>query len=84
MTSNRLLYVSSVHMNPEYQIIVITYLCRRSGGEVTFSDEHSAYQWADVAALRKYLAGDIVQALDQNELWRIFASSTERTEIGGK
>lgn len=84
ITPERLLYVTSVQMNPDYQIIVITYLCRRSGGEVRLSDEHLAYQWAGAAELRKCLAKDIAEALDKHHLWEIFEPSTGEAETGGK
>lgn len=84
VTPERLLYVTSVQNNPDYQIIIITYLCRRSGGEVTLSDEHLAYQWAGEDELRNCLAKDIVEALDQNDLWKIFNELTGKEHINGK
>lgn len=71
---DQLLYVDSANMNPRYQIIIIAFLCRRQGkAEVRLSDEHLAYQWADGAALRRFLAQDIREALDRNGLWHLFA-----------
>ena len=70
----KLLYVDSANMNPRYQIIIIAFLCRRSGtGDVRLSEEHLAYRWADGAALRRFLARDIQEALDRNGLWHLFA-----------
>ena len=66
----RLLFASTVFCNPAYQIVVITYECTRvDGGEVRLSSEHSDYQWADAAMLRKYLAEDIRESLDRSALW---------------
>lgn len=73
VTADGLLYVDSVRNRQEYQIIVITYRCRRAeNGAVTLSDEHSAYRWADGETLRQLLARDIRHALDRNGLWSLF------------
>lgn len=73
VVQEKLLYVDSACMNPYYQIILIAFLCRRQEKEyVKLSDEHLAYQWADSAALRRFLAQDIQEALDRNGLWDLF------------
>ncbi len=66
----RLLYVWSVQRNPDYQLIIITYLCEcEDVSLVRISDEHTGYLWADADGLRRYLAGDIRNAIDKNGLW---------------
>ena len=67
----KLLYVGSAVMRGEYQIIIITYLCRCGDvSRVCISDEHSGTMWADAHELREYLAEDIQKALDTNDVWK--------------
>lgn len=69
----RLLYVSSVHTNPKYQIIVITYLCScEDCSNVKISSEHLAYKWVGASESKKYLASDIAENFYKNNLWNIF------------
>ncbi|MBQ1414158.1 MAG: DUF434 domain-containing protein [Clostridia bacterium] len=68
----KLLCEYTVRLNPAYQIVVLTYLCRRTqAGTVRLSSEHLAYQWADRDTMRALLIKDIRDALDRNELWDI-------------
>ncbi len=69
----RLLYASSVMNDKQYQIVIITYLCRCSDfSRLHISHEHLAFQWADRRELQRKLADDIASALDQNGLWTLF------------
>ncbi|MBQ4396640.1 MAG: DUF434 domain-containing protein [Clostridia bacterium] len=68
----KLLCEYTVRLNPAYQIVVLTYLCRRTqAGEVKLSSEHLSYQWADRGTMRALLMADIRDALDRNKLWDI-------------
>ena len=69
----RLLYVSSSQTDSAYQIIIITYLCScKEVKGVRVSEEHSGFLWADRRVLREYLAEDIRNAMDVNNIWNIF------------
>jgi ADP-ribose pyrophosphatase len=70
---DRLLYVWSAIVREEYQIIIITYLCRcEDTSRILLSEEHSGYMWADKYSLREYLVDDIQKALDANDIWKLF------------
>lgn len=69
---DRLLYVSSARNAPEYQIIVITYLCRcEDVSHILISAEHTGCTWADKPTLRELLAEDILRALDSHRIWDV-------------
>lgn len=73
ITPDRLLYVWSAQNAPDCQIIIITYLCNCEGIEnLRLSKEHLGYMWADKADLHKFLAADIQNALDANNVWNVF------------
>ena len=73
VASGKLLYVWSVERPSECQVIIITYLCDCGNeSEVTLSDEHTGYVWADAMQMRELLADDIKEALDANDVWKIF------------
>ncbi|ADU28995.1 NUDIX hydrolase [Evansella cellulosilytica] len=65
-----LLYATTFKTDLHRQIILLVYLCVTKGEEVTLSDEHSEYIWADEEELRLRLPQRIIEEWEENNVFK--------------
>lgn len=66
-----LLYASSFMLNPNRQLIILTYYCSCDGETVRLSEEHQDYLWAGPAQLRQLLLKPILEELEKNDIFSL-------------
>jgi 8-oxo-dGTP diphosphatase len=70
----KLLYATTFKTDSSRQVVILTYLCRSTTGEVFLSGEHSNFLWADKKDLAGLLAPGILSDFYKhnvfNEVWR--------------
>ncbi len=64
----RLLYASTFQSKENRQTVILNYLCRSFTDQVTLSEEHEHYLWADQKTMKKYLAKGILHDLNNNHI----------------
>lgn len=64
----KLLYAVDFFTHPHRQVVLLAYLCRCDGGEVTLSSEHSEYRWADAAQVQALLEPAILKDFMQHHV----------------
>ncbi len=62
-------------MDGERPALLIVYLCRTAVSEVTISDEHQAYLWADESKCRELLPDSIIRDLEENHVLELIAGA---------
>lgn len=77
VTVQRVAYVSLIE--PEDPCLLIVYLCQSPTDQVTLSDEHRAYRWADPAACRALLPRPILDDFNKNGIFGCFRGGAEET-----
>ena len=65
VTVERLLYADSFVKNEKRHIVVLTWFCRAHGDEVTLSNEHTAYLWADKREMRALLTPAVGRSFER-------------------
>ena len=63
----RVAYVTLVNANTPY--LIIAYLCEAFTENVTLSEEHQAFMWADEAECRRLLPKAIIDDFDNNGIF---------------
>ncbi|TDG00283.1 NUDIX hydrolase [Paenibacillus piri] len=67
----QLLYAATFITDPARQLVLFTYLCRSERDDVTLSEEHTAFEWADRGRLRQLLPLDIVRDFEKHHVFSI-------------
>ncbi len=65
----RLLYASTFQSKENRQTVILNYLCHSFTDQITLSEEHERYLWADKKTMRKYLAKGILHDLEGNHIF---------------
>lgn len=65
----RLLYASTFLTKEKRQTVILNYLCYSFSNQVTLSEEHEQYIWADKKTMKKYLAKGILHDLENNRIF---------------
>jgi 8-oxo-dGTP diphosphatase len=65
----RLLYASTFQTKENRQTVILNYLCHSYSDQVTLSEEHEKFIWADKKIMRKYLARGILRDLESNKIF---------------
>lgn len=64
-----LLYASAPVFSPTRQAVLLHYLCSAPEGDVVLSAEHDAHRWADKSALRGLLEPELLQHLEEQDVF---------------
>jgi 8-oxo-dGTP diphosphatase len=73
ITIKKLLYAHSFKTKPSRQIVMITYLCDTDQQDVTLSDEHAEFLWADMYTARALLLDAIVKDMEKYNVFESIA-----------
>jgi 8-oxo-dGTP diphosphatase len=65
----KLLYASTFLTKEKRQTVILNYLCHSFTDQVTLSEEHERYIWADKNTMKKYLAKGILNDLETNQIF---------------
>jgi 8-oxo-dGTP diphosphatase len=65
----KLLYASTFLTKEKRQTVILNYLCYSFTDQVTLSEEHERYIWADKNTMKKYLAKGILNDLETNQIF---------------
>ncbi len=65
----RLLYASTFQSKENRQTVILNYLCHGFTDQVTLSEEHERYLWADKKTMKKYLAKGILHDIANNHIF---------------
>jgi 8-oxo-dGTP diphosphatase len=65
----RLLYASTFQHKENRQTVILNYLCHSFTDQVTLSEEHEKYIWADKKIMKKYLTRGILYDLKINKIF---------------
>ena len=68
----RVTYVTLVNAKQPY--LIIAYLCETSTENVTLSDEHQAFIWADADECKKLLPKEIIADFEKNKIFEYIDS----------
>ena len=63
------IYSATFMSSPDRQVVIITYLCKTQQQQVTLSEEHSDFLWADKEELKSHLLPGILEDFDKNNVW---------------
>lgn len=64
-----LLYASTFLSKENRQTVILNYLCHSFSDQVTLSEEHEKYIWADKKTMKKYLTKGILHDLESNKIF---------------
>ncbi len=65
----KLLYASTFLTKEKRQTVILNYLCHSFSDQITLSEEHEKYIWADKKTMKKYLAKGILNDLEINQIF---------------
>ena len=66
---DKLLYAISRLVNPQLQIVLLTYLCYADTDKVILSDEHKNFLWATRDQLEELLSEPMLDDLNSHSVW---------------
>lgn len=67
----RILYATTFKTSPTRQIVLLTYLCKTDGKEISISTEHMDYLWATEAQLKVRLPKEILNDFERNDVFSL-------------
>ncbi len=65
----RLLYASTFQSKENRQTVILSYLCHSFTDQITLSEEHERYIWADKKTMKRYLAKGILHDILSNHIF---------------
>ncbi|WFR58456.1 NUDIX domain-containing protein [Anaerocolumna sp. AGMB13025] len=68
VTVEKLLFATSFKTHDYRQVVIINYLCSCDTDQVTLSEEHTEYLWADKAELLSHLGKRTLKDLEENHI----------------
>ena len=69
VTIGKLLYAVTFKTDEHRQVFILSYSCTAHDNNVTLSDEHKNYLWADKEQMINLLSKPIVDDLNRNSVW---------------
>ena len=66
---NRILYATSLMVDNLRHVVILAYLCNACHNNVTLSNEHNNYLWANKQQLNELLKDAIVNDLNTHHVW---------------
>ena len=65
----KLLYATSVIVDNQRHVVILSYLCNALHDNVILSNEHNDFLWANKQQMREMLKEAIISDLDMNYVW---------------
>ena len=75
VTVDSLLYAATFKSNEHRQVVILSYLCYAIDYNITLSDEHYAYLWADKDQMMNHLPESILADIARYSVWERLLSS---------
>lgn len=71
VTTERILYATTLLTSPMRQVVIITYLCRAGQHEVQLSEEHTDYRWCTSSELNALLPPEIIADFTSHHVFEL-------------
>jgi 8-oxo-dGTP diphosphatase len=71
VTTERILYATTLLTSPARQVVLITYLCRTSQHEVQLSEEHTDYRWCTTSEMKALLPPEIIADFTNHQVFEL-------------
>ena len=69
VTIGKLLYAVTFKTDEHRQVVILSYSCTAYDNNVTLSDEHKNYLWANKEQMMSLLSQPIIDDLNRNSVW---------------